>query len=352
MKFLTIVYKELLQFFRNYMLLIFIMFAFTMDIHTVGEGIKVQPRNISIGYVDYTRGANSIKIISHLHKPEFKKPIRFLNESELKKAILNKKIMVGLIFDRNFDKNKKLEIIVDSTAAAQAELAVNYIQNILLNNLNLKFPLDIRVHKLFNQNSTSQWFMSMSEMLSVVTMLTLLLSAVSFVREREKGTWDIMLLTPVDSKLIIFAKIFAQILIIVTGVFVAVGIVLFGAFDTPFRGNLLLFFIATFIYAFSISGIGLFIAAISNSVIQVAELSFLIMMPLIFLSGAWTPIYAMSEINQILALFSPLKYYIEISQDMFFRGSSIWVILPNMLIMGIIGSVLFYFGYKKIGKLF
>ena len=82
------------------------MFAFTMDIHTVGDGIKVQPRNISIGYVDFTRGANSIKIISHLHKPEFKEPIRFLNESELKKAILNKKIMVGLIFDRNFDKNK------------------------------------------------------------------------------------------------------------------------------------------------------------------------------------------------------------------------------------------------------
>jgi len=352
MKFLVIVYKELVQFFRNYMLLIFVMFAFTMDIHTVGGGIKVQPRNISIGYVDFTRGANSIKIISHLHKPEFKEPIRFLNENDLKKAILNKKIMVGLIFDRNFDKTKKLEIIVDSTAAAQAELAVSYIQHILLDNLNLKFPIKIKIHKLFNQNSTSQWFMSLSELLSVITMLTLLLSAVSFVREREKGTWDIMLLTPVDSKLIIFAKIFAQILIILIGVFVAVGVVLFGAFNTPFRGNLLLFFIATFIYAFSISGIGLFIAAISSSVIQVAELSFLIMMPLIFLSGAWTPIYAMSKINQILAFFSPLKYYIEISQDLFFRGSDFSVILPNLIIMAIIGIVLFYFGYKKIGKLF
>jgi len=352
MKFLTIVFKELIQFFRNYMLLIFIIYAFTFDIFIAGGGIKIQPKNISIGYVDFTRGANSIKIISHLHRPEFKKPVMYLNENMLKKAILNKKIMLGLIFDRNFDKNKKLEIIVDSTAAAQAELAVNYIQNILIDTLNLKFPLKIKIHKLFNQNSNSKWFMSMSEMLSVVTMLTLLLSAVTFVREREKGTWDIMLLSPVDSKLIIFSKIFAQILIIMTGVYIALGIVLFGIFNTPFRGNLFLFFIATFIYAFSISGIGLFIAAISSSVIQVAELSFLVMMPIIFLSGAWTPIYAMSKINQFLALFSPLKYYIEISQDLFFRGSSVAVILPNLLIMGIIGSVLFYFGYKKIGKLF
>jgi len=350
MKFLAIVYKEILQFLRNTFLFLFILYAFTGDVYIVGSGFKIKPQNVSIGYVDFTQGANSIKILTHLHKPEFKKPKRYLNEKELKEAILNKKIVIGLIFDRDFDKTKTLEVIADATAAAQSEITINYLENILARDV--KFPVNVKLHKMFNQNSSSKWFMSMSEMLSITTMLILLLSAVSFVREREKGTWDIMLLTPVDSKLIIFAKIFAQILIIEIGVFLSVGIVLFGSFDTPIRGSLVLFFISTFIYAFSMSGIGLFIAAISESVIEVAELSFLFMMPIIFLSGAWTPVYAMSPINQFLAIFSPLRYYIEITQDIFFRGSDISVLLPNLIIMSIIGIILFYFGYRKIGRLF
>jgi len=157
--------------------------------------------------------------------------------------------------------------------------------------------------------------MALTEMLSVITLLIVILTAVVFVREKEEGTWDIMLLMPVDPKMIILAKSLSQVLIVMAGVVMALGFVIFGAFDTPMHGSLWAFMLLTFFYSFSSAGIGLFIAAVSKSTMQVAQLSIVIMMPLIFLSGAWTPIYAMHPLLQYLSLLSPLRYYIEGSES-------------------------------------
>ncbi|QCT93978.1 ABC transporter permease [Caminibacter mediatlanticus TB-2] len=350
---ISIIIKEFLQFFRNKGLVIFILYAFTLDIYIAATGIKIKPQNIGVGILDYTNKGISTKIISHLHKPEFKKPIYFYNENELKKAIYNKKIMIGLIFDNDFDKTMHLKIIADATAASQAQMAIIYLQNILYNLLpKEKLRLDIASHKLFNQNSNTPWFMGLSEFMSVVTMIILILSAITFVKEKEKGTWDIMLLTPIDSKKIIFAKLLSQMLIISIFMVIAIGIIIFKVLNTPINGNLFLFFIASFIFFFALSGIGLFIASISNTILEVGQYSGIIMMPMIFLSGAWTPVYSMNIVNQFLAYFSPLYYYIEITQDIFFRGSEIYILIPKLLMLTLIGIVLFYLGYRKIGKLF
>lgn len=112
------------------------------------------------------------------------------------------------------------------------------------------------------------------------------------------------------------------------------------------------FLLLTFLYAFTSSGIGLFVAAISKNMMQVAQLSMLIIMPLIFLSGAWTPVSAMYPLFQKLSLLSPLRYYIEGCESIFFRGTNfinLWQYFFGVL--GI-GSILYIYGFKKIGKLF
>ena len=106
------------------------------------------------------------------------------------------------------------------------------------------------------------------------------------------------------------------------------------------------------LYSLTLAGIGLFIAAASQTIMQVAQLSMLIMLPLIFLSGAWTPIYSMPPFLQKLSLISPLRYYIEGSESIFFRGTGwedLWSYFVGVTILGIIT---FWYGYKKIGKLF
>ncbi len=356
--FLSIVTKELLDFLRSWGLVVLVLYSFTLDVYIAGGGMQIEPRNVSVGYVDYTGGGISQKILSHLHEPEFLTPKMFLSQRELSKAIFNKEIMVGIIFDQEFEKNYRnkkeatIDVLLDATAASQSFTTLSYLQNIVLNFSKLNIPIDIDIHKLFNPNSDEHSFMALSELLSVITMLSILLPAIVFVREKEEGTWDIMLLMPINPKIIIFAKSFSQVIIIVAGVMITVGLVLFNGFNLPMNGSFLAFLLLTFFYAFTSAGIGLFIASVSKSMMQTAQLSMLIMMPLIFLSGAWTPVYAMHPILEKLSLLSPLRYYIEGCESIFFRGTDfvdLWHYFAGVLILG---SILYWYGFRKIGKLF
>jgi ABC-2 type transport system permease protein len=356
--FKAIYLKEILTFLRNVGLVFFILYAFTLEVYTAGNGIKIKPQHVTIGYVNYSGKKLPNEILSHFHYPEFENPVVFSSEKALKKAIFDKKIMVGLIFDSDFTKNlyknrtTTLNVLVDATASAQAQVTLIYLNQILLRLSNMKMPVDFRIHKLFNQNSTSTWYMGLTELINVVTMLILILVSIVFVKEKESGTWDIMLLMPVDGKVIIFAKVLSQITVIMVGILISVGIVVFGVFNTPINGNLWLFFLLSFIFSFALGGIALVIAAFSKSVMQVAQTSMLVMLPLLFLSGAWTPINSMAPFLQKLTLLSPVRYYIQGTQAIFFKGTGFWDLIPYFAAETVIAVVLFYIGFRKIGKLF
>jgi ABC-2 type transport system permease protein len=354
----SLVMKEIVAFFRSWGLVAVVLYSFTLDIYIAGKGIEMQAKNVSVGYVDETGGGISNKILSRLHAPEFQKPVRFLNQKALYDAIRNREIMVGILFDGDFEKrlersgHAQLNLLVDAISATQSYQALQYLQNILLDFSDLKVPVALKIHKLFNQNARTEWFMALAEMLSVITLLGVILTAAVFVKEKENGTWDLMLLMPVDPKLVILAKSFSQVLILMFGVVLATGLVLFGAFDTPINGSLWAFFLLSFFYSFTSAGIGLFVAAVSRSMLQVAQLAILIMMPLIFLSGAWTPIHAMSPWLQKLSLISPLRYYIEGSESIFFRGTpfaDLWVYFAGVIVLG---GALYLYDFRKIGRLF
>ena len=350
--------KELLTFLRSTMLVLAVLYFFTFDVYIAGAGIDVKPRNVTVGYVDFTGGGISQKILSKLHPPEFRPPKRFLSQKALSDAIFNKEIMVGLIFNRQFainyaqKKPAKIDVLLDTTAAAQSFLTLSYLQNIVLDFQKLHIPLVIKSHKLFNQNVDTHMFIALSELLSVITLLSVILTAMVFVREKEDGTWDLMLLMPVDAKITILAKSLSQVLIILVGTIISVGFVILGAFNTPLNGSFWVFMLLSFFYTLSSAGIGLFIAAVAKDAMQVAQLSILIMMPIIFLSGAWTPIYAMHPILQKLSLLSPLRYYIEGTESIFFRGTAFRDLLPYFIGVSLLGVMLYLFGFRKIGKLF
>ncbi|WP_201352906.1 ABC transporter permease [Hydrogenimonas urashimensis] len=356
--FLTLVMKEIIAFFRSWGLVAVVLYSFTLDIYIAGKGIEMQAKNVSVGYVDDTGGGISMKILSRLHAPEFQKPVRFLSQKALYDAIRNREIMVGLLFDHDFETSyektgrTQLNLLLDAISATQSFQALQYLQNIVLDFSNLRVPIELKIHRLFNPNARTDWFMAVAEMLSVTTLLGVILTAAVFVREKENGTWDIMLLMPIDPKLIILAKSFSQVIILMFGVVIATGIVLFGAFDVPVNQSLWAFFLLSFFYAFTSAGIGLFVAAVSRSMLQVAQLAILIMMPLIFLSGAWTPIHAMHPLLQDLSLLSPLRYYIEGSESIFFRGTEFVDLWPYFAGVIILGAILYLYGFRKIGKLF
>lgn len=350
--------KEIVSFMRSVMLVLVVLYSFTADIYIAGKGIELKPRNVVIGYVDNSKGGISKKILSHFHKPDFVPPQLYLSQKALSKAIFNKKVLVGLIFNSNFAKayekgqNAQLNVLIDATAASQSFTTLAYLQNIILKFEKINIPINIKSHILFNQNEENHSFMALTELLSVITLLIVILTAIVFVKEKEDGTWDIMLLMPANPKIIILAKSASQVFIVTVGVIISLGLVIFPVFNIPMNGSFWSFILLTLLYGFSSAGIGLFVAAISKDVMQVAQLSVLIMMPLIFLSGAWTPIYAMSPIFQKLSLFSPLRYYIEGSESIFYRGTAFIDLLPYFGGVIVLGIILYWYGFRKIGKLF
>ena len=356
--FAMIVSKELLSFLRSIGLVVVVLYSFTLDVYIAGSGIQIKPRNVVVGYVDKTGGGVSQKIVARLHKPEFRPPVMFRSQKALLGAIFKKEVMVGLVFDADFAKNYKsgkkaqINLLLDATAASQSLTTLIYLQNILFDFQSRNLPLDLKLHKLFNQNADNHTFMALTELLSIITLLIVIFTAIVFVKEKEEGTWDIMLLTPVNPHIIILAKSFSQVLIVMAGVVLSLGFVIFGAFDVPLNGSFWAFMLLTFFYSFSSAGIGLFVAAVSKNVMQVAQLSIVIMMPLIFLSGAWTPIYAMHPVFKTLSLLSPLRYYIEGTESIFFRGTSFIDLWPYFSGVFLLGILLYWYGFRKIGKLF
>jgi ABC-2 type transport system permease protein len=358
--FMAVLGKELLEFMRMPGLVLLMLYIFTIEIYVAGAGITLEAKNISVGVVDYSPRVVSTKILNHLHTPHFQHPIHYTSQKKLFEDIKNKKIMVGIVFESDFEKRiykeggAKLNLLLDTTASAQAFLAQLYLQNILYDfqkAMDLS-PIVIDNHKLFNPNAKFTYFMSITELLAIITLLSVLLSASVFVNEKENGTWDLMLLMPVEAKTIILAKILSQVLIIMVGTIMSVGLIIFGIFDSPFNGSFFMFLLLTFFYTFTSAGIGLFVAAVSKSIMEVAQLAILIMMPMIFLSGAWTPVYAMHPVLEALSYISPLRYYIEGSQSIFFRGTDLIDLWPYFLGVISIGSILFWLGIRKIGRLF
>lgn len=356
--FWAIVGKELLSFIRSWQLVLVVLYSFTVNVYISGSGIEIKPRNVAVGYVDYTGGGMSQNILTRLHAPEFLPPRRFTSQEALSRAIYDKEIIVGIVFDPDFEKQwrqghkSQINVLLDATAASQAYTTLGYLQNIVMGFSELDIPIEIASHKLFNENADNHTFMALTELLSITTMLTVILTAIVFVREKEQGTWDIMLLMPVNPKLIILAKSFSQILIVMGGIVISLGFIVLGIFSTPINGSFWAFLLLTFFYVWASAGIGLFIAAVARDIMQVAQLSILVMMPLIFLSGAWTPIYAMHPILRTVSLISPLRYYIEGTESIFYRGTE-WIDLwPYFLGVISVGGIMYFIGFRKIGRLF
>jgi ABC-2 type transport system permease protein len=125
MIFLAILLKELKSFMRSAALVAVVVYSFTIDIYVAGEGIDIEPRNVAVEYVDNSGGGVSQKILSNLHAPEFVHPTRFYSQSELSSAIYNKEIMVGLVFESDFEKryrekkDTQLNVLLDATSASR-----------------------------------------------------------------------------------------------------------------------------------------------------------------------------------------------------------------------------------------
>jgi ABC-2 type transport system permease protein len=198
--------------------------------------------------------------------------------------------------------------------------------------------VDNRVRVWFNPNQNDAWFMGISELLNVVTLFAMLLPAAAMVREKERGTIEQLMVSPLAPLQIMLPKILAMVAVILGGTALGLFGLLIPVFGVPVQGSLLLFFAITTAYVGTLAGIGILIATVTRNMAQAGMMVILILAPMMFLSGAWTPPEAMPAVMRALMYLSPLYYFINASYGVLLKGAGVadlWPMIGGILTLGL-----------------
>jgi len=361
--------KEFLQFSRDWALILFMIYAFTLDIWLAGSGVKYELVNAATLVHDDDRSLESRELVSRFRPPSFdvRGQIRSTQEGIRRLDLSDAMIVVDI--PPRFAESllsgmpTAVQVQLDGSNSVLGTFAGSYVTQIVsqfgletgLERIGLdgdkleNVPQVREEHRVwFNPNQDDRWFMSIAELLNIITLFSILLPACAMVREKEKGTIEQLLVTPVTPFQIMFPKVFSMAVVILAGTTLSLFGVLKPCFGVPFNGSLYLYYVVTLLYVFATAGLGLFISTIARNLGQAGMLAIMIYGPMIFLSGAWTPPEAMPSFMRMLMLISPLHYYIDASFGVLLKGAGLSLLRDSILGMSALGGILFGLGMWRL----
>jgi ABC-2 type transport system permease protein len=370
--------KEFIQAFRDPRMRIILFGPPLMQLIIFGYAANNDIRNISMAIYDLDRTPQSRELVGRFASSGYFRIVRDVdNPRELRRLMDDGTASAALQINEGFSRDSQkrqgtaIQIIVDGTDSNTASVVMAYSQRVVaeysrqilqerLNKLpdlppSLKKPffqhggIEIQSRAFFNPNLESRNFFVPGIIALLIMLVTLILTCMSIVREREIGTMEQIIVSPIRpvelilGKTIPFALIgyLDVILVIVVGVFL---------FDVPIRGSIPLLLFSATLYLLSSLGIGLFISTISKSQQQAMMTMFFYFMPAILLSGFIFPIDNMPRVVQYLTYANPLRYFLVIIRGIFIKGIGFEILWPQMLALGVLGLIVFFFSSLRFRK--
>ena len=361
---LGMIRKEFAQILRDRALVFILIWAFTAAIYTVGRGHAMEVTNVPTVVYDLSRSPASREFLSHLQPPYFKFVAYLDREEDITKYLDSGKASIAVVIPPDFQRKVNgqgqahVQVITDGAVAMPATVAVAYIAAISSRysvavlegraaaagvRLSSLPGIEERVRVKFNPNMLSSWFSSLLELMNMLTMVSLLLTAADLVREKEHGTLDQLLVSPALPFEIFLAKIIPTILVVLGLSGFSFLFILKPVFQIPIRGSMLLFYSVAALYVFAMTSMGIAIAVVARNLSQAMMIMLLILQPMIFLSGAWNPPEAMSPWMRWFSLISPMRYFIDFGYGVILKGSGLSIVVWDIAGIVILGSALFAF---------
>lgn len=246
--------------------------------------------------------------------------------------------LLGLYISAKFPRDHILFVATDARNTASANTALGYVQAIV-NELNqeaqaqagaLSRNINIEYRYLYNSNNLTRYTIMTGMILALSMIQVLMLSSLSVSREREEGTFDMMLMAPLTPVEILISKA-----VVPTVIAICQGLILFLIcmlwFEIPFLGNFGALLTVIAIFSLSTVGLGLAISAIASTSQQSQVMAFVLVLPFIILSGMITPISAMPTATQYLSLLNPMRYGYEAVKRIYLEGQTLWEVSHLML---------------------
>lgn len=346
----SLIRKELLAVLRDRKSRLSILLPPLIQLFIFTFAATLDVKNVPIGILNRDSGEQAFELVQRFHgTPFFSRIIYLKGVEEIAPFIDNQKgIMVVSIdeqFSRNLDENKPadVQLILDGRKSNTAQIVAGYTNQILRQfNDDFAAKADIKQQNIqlvprnwFNPNLLYYWY-NIPSLVATLSMLTcLVVTTQSVARERELGTFDQLLVSPLSPFEILAGKIIPGLII---GMLEGCLMMFVGVFllQVPFTGSLLLFLFSLFIFVFAISGIGLFISSLSATQQQAMLGTFIFIMPSILLSGFATPIENMPTWLQPITYGIPLRYMLIISKGIFLKAMPASIVLNNLWPIGII----------------
>jgi len=210
-------------------------------------------------------------------------------------------------------------------------------------------PLDVRVRAWYNPDLVSAIFIVPGLIGALLMQTTITAMAVSVVREREKGTLEALIVSPIRRWELLLGKIIPN-LVVAYGQMTMALIVAHYVFDVPIRGSLTLLYVLAAAFMLGTLGIGIFLSAVSRTVPQAMQLTFLTFLPSIYLSGLLFPIEGMPVVAQYLSAVIPLTYFLRIVRGIVLKGVGFSYLWPSLVPLMIFGAVIFTLAVLKFRK--
>lgn len=366
-----ILIKEFIQMFRDKKMMGIIFIMPVLQTLVFGYAVTTDVRNITTAVYDLDNTVVSRELTARFVQSGYFKVIEYVNnEMRVRELVDRGKVRAVIHMNAGFAGNLRagrsvqLQLIVDGTDSNAAGVILDYSakivaqfsKKILITRLTLvkgayQMPagVDMQTRAWFNENLESRNFYVPGVIAIIVMLITLMLTSMAVVREKEIGTIEQIMVTPIRQiefilgKTVPFALIgFADVILItVIGVF---------WFEVPIRGNLFLLFFATALYIMTTLGIGLFISTVSQTQQQAMMSTFFFYFPAVLLSGFMFPIANMPRAIQWLTYLNPLRYFLEIIRGIFLKGIGTEILWPQMLALMVMGILTLWFASRRFQK--
>lgn len=348
--------KELRSLAADKVLLALMLWAFSGAIYEAATGVSQELNNAAVAIVDEDDSPLSRSFAQALYPPYFQPP-EFISLAQVDPGMDKGRYSFVLIIPAGFQRDlasgrqPELQLNVDATVMSQAFIGSSYISQIVQGEINAfltghregtaESPVQLVTRVRFNPNLKGFWFGGVMEVINNLTMLTIILVGAAFIREREHGTLEHLLVMPLKPLEIMLAKIWANGAAVLLGAGFALTVVIRYLLKVPIAGSVPLFLGAAAVYLFAAASIGIFLGTVARSMPQLGLLIILTIIPLQMLSGGVTPRESMPELVQQLMLLTPTTYFVRLAQAILYRGAGALQVWGDFLAMGGVGAVFF-----------
>ena len=356
-----IIIKEFIQVFRDRKLRFFLIVPPLVQLLAYGYVVNFDIKHVATAVFDESRTMESRLLIDRFTSTDwFDVKYYVKSQKELLHLVDRGDITMALWIQWDFatrlrqGKSGRLQVIVDATDSNAALIVNRYAGTVIADynqeRLDRRFarqgqewvgtfslPLEMEPRAWFNDNLISRYSMIPGVIAMVVLLVSLMLTALSVVREKEIGTLEQILVTPIRPIELMLGKTipFVIISMLEVAMVTALGILWF---EVPFRGNFLVLLVGTMAFLFNSVGLGLLISTVSSTQQQAMMAGNLFLTPAILLSGLIFPIANMPVFFQYLTYLNPLMYFVIVTQGVFLKGAGLALLWPQMAAMTVLGT--------------